>query len=235
MAKELITEKNFTWGVPVHGVLYPIAVLQPPAHTTFTIYPGTPLFLRIPVYQETTADDSGNFSLVLENFKPSEYWDINQLIEVYDLSTWEKRPIETFVQVPIEQQVPPEVSTEGKLSFTYDEATNTISGSGATPNGTVRVYYIPYRAYVRIDAEFQTPSGRTQKTLFGGSMSAFVHTDLSKEKIGFTNGVSLSRSDRLEIKVVSNTPDAKFNPFKPDGKTLVDILEVSFDADIETV
>jgi len=203
MGKIPVTREKFTWQTPTQGVLYPVATMSVPANATWRIAEGFPLTVLIPVYEEVTADAStGEFSLTPKYFIPSNYWKPEQLIYVYD------------------------VTNSTTVSFTYDSATNTVSGTTGA-GATVRVYYIPYHVELRVEAEFQTPSGRRVKSLFIGDTGQFVYTDLGRDKIRFEGGVDLHRSDKLYIKARSSDTSVKVDPLLPDG-SLVPIVKANF-------
>lgn len=225
MSKTMITEDEMNWETPVHGVMYRIAYLQPPAQHVMDIAMGEPVYLKLPVYTEVAADGSGNFSKALSKaaFLPSDYWDIDQLIEVYAYngSSWVKLSYG-------------DGSTDG--TWTFNESTNTVSGVlAAAASQTVRIYYVPHKAPVRIEVEFQTPRGKVRKTIYSGIMGQFVHTNLKRERVRFEGSASLVRSDKLEIKVKAPGDD-HFEPFKPGSTTdIVDIVDVSFYANISAI
>jgi len=197
-----ISQNNFVWQTPTQGVLYTVGYLTVPANATWRIDQGSPFLLMLPVYEETTADGSGNFSINLKKFIESNYWTANQLIYVVD------------------------VSTGNPLNFTYSNGT--VSGSGATANGTVRVYYIPFDVEIRVEARFQTPDGRKTKTIWMGDTGHFVYQDLGKDKVRFEASADLARSDQVLIKARSDDSSVKVDPYLPDGHTLVPILRTKF-------
>lgn len=202
-----IDQTKFSWQTPTQGVLYTVGYLTVPANAHWMILEGTPFTVLLPVYEEVTADASGNWSITPKKFVPSNYWSVNQLAYAVD------------------------VTTGNALSFSYDSATNTFIGSGATASGTVRFYYIPFDIELRVEAQFQTPEGRKIKTLWMGDQGHFIYLDLGKDKVRFEAGVNLVRSDRLIIKARSDDSTVKVDPFLPDGSTLVPILKVKMYVD----
>lgn len=203
MAKLPINHTKFQWQVPTQGVLYTVGWMNVPANAYWQIAKESPFTVLIPVYEEATADGSGNFSKELSHFTPSNYWAPEQLIYAYD------------------------VTNDQAVSFTYDANTNTVSGT-AGASATVRIYYIPFDMELRIEAQFQTPEGRQQRTLWSGDQGSFIYMDQAEDKVRFERGVNLQRSDKLEIKVRTEDTDVPVNPFLPDGETLVPILKVRF-------
>ena len=200
-----INQDNFSWQTPTQGVLYTVGYMTVPANASWRINEGTPFLAMIPVYEETTADGSGNFSKDLSSYIESNYWSNDQLIYVWD------------------------VTAESSLSFSY--SSGTVSGSGATANGTVRIYYIPFDVELRVEARFQTPEGRKTKTIWAGDTGHFVYQNLGKDKIRFEGSVDLTRSDQVMIKARSGNSSVKVDPLLPDGETVVPILRVKFYVD----
>lgn len=204
MARLPINQNRFSWQIPTQGVLYTVGWMNIPANAYWHIAEESPITVLIPVYEEVTADaTTGAFSKALSHFIPSKYWKVEQLIYVYDVTNGQA------------------------VSFTYDEATNTVSGT-AGAGATVRIYYIPFDMELRVEAEFQTPEGRQQRTLWSGDQGVFIYADMAREKVRFEKGVNLQRSDKLEIKVRSEDTNVPVNPFLPDGTTLVPIVRVFF-------
>ena len=216
----LITEESFEFEVPVPGIEYRIAKLNIAAGTVLRLYEGTPVILRLPVYEEVTSDGgTGSFTLTPQFFKPSYYWKPTQLIYVYDKTAGQAL---TYTS-----------GTPSAGQWTYDEGTNTVTGVAPTAGDKIRVYYIPYIAPVKIEYEMRRPdTGKTRKAIYRGVMSDFVHTDLKREKPRLEGSAVLDRRDILEIKVKSPSTNVVFNPFLPDGSTLVPIVEISMYADI---
>jgi len=200
-----INQNRFIWQTPTQGVLYTVGYLTVPANASWRVSEGIPFLAMIPVYEEVTADESGNFSKALSKYVESNYWSNEQLIYVWD------------------------VTAESSLDFTYSGGT--VSGSGATASGTVRIYYIPFDVELRVEAKFQTPEGRKTKTIWMGDTGHFIYQDLGKDKIRFEGGADLLRSDQIIIKARSDDSNVKVDPLLPDGETLVPILRVNFYVD----
>lgn len=197
-----LDQNKFIWQIPTAGVLYTVGYLAVPANANWRVSEGSPFQVLLPVYEETTADASGNWSITPKKFTSSNYWPVSQLAYAYD------------------------VNASSSLTFSYDSNTNTFSGTGATPSGTVRLYYIPFGVEMRVEAQFQTPEGRKIKTLWMGDSGEFIYKDLGKDKVRFEAGVDLIRSDRMFIKGRSDDSSVIISPFLPDGQTLVPILKV---------
>ncbi len=210
MGKIPINHKLFKWQTPTQGVLYTVGYLTVPANAIWMLHEGMPFIILLPVYEETTADAAGAFSLQPKqldgNLVKVGYWNADQLIYVYDVTN--SRPV----------------------NFTYDPDTNTVTGT-AGAGATVRVYYIPMFVEMRLEAKFQTPEGRREKTLWVGDTGTFLYRDLAKDKVRLEAGVGLIRSDQLIIKARSDDSNVIVDPFLPDGKTLVPILRVKLYAE----
>lgn len=210
MGKIPINHKLFKWQTPTQGVLYTVGYLTVPANAVWMLHEGMPFIILLPVYEETTADAAGAFSLQPKqldgNLVKVGYWNADQLIYVYDVTN--SRPV----------------------NFTYDPDTNTVTGT-AGAGATVRVYYIPMFVEMRLEAKFQTPEGRKEKTLWAGDTGTFLYRDLAKDKVRLEAGVGLIRSDQLIIKARSDDSNVIVDPFLPDGRTLVPILRVKLYAE----
>lgn len=198
-----------------------IAEFQVADGAAISVLPGGELVLRLPaLFGTVTADGStgeGSLALGAEFANPSGYWNYDDVIAVYDETAGAYLDyLGTGTSAPASN------------GWVYDPSTKTVHFKTGTGN-SVKVYAIPHTYHVKVIAEARQPGAKVVTTLWQGMNGNFTLHDLGKDPVVFRHAADLRSGDKLKVLVTSKNTSKPFNPYLPDGTTLVKIAEITMD------
>ena len=218
---DIITIDNFTVYTPVATKVDDVlAEFQVADGAEVSVLPGAELTLRLPaLFGTVTADGSGDGSLTLgaEFANPSGYWKYDDVIAVYDETAG------IYLDY-----LGTGTSAPGSDGWVYDPDNKKV-WFHTTASHDVKIYAVPHLYHVKVVAEARQPGAKVVTTLWQGMNGNFVLHDLGKDPVVFRHAADLRSGDKIKVLVTSGNSSKPFNPYLPDGTTLVKIAEISMD------
>lgn len=227
-----IDEKEFSWRIPDKTRKDIMAVKTIPAFTQYILQRGYECTLLLPAHASADFADDGagayKAEVAVKYFKFSPYWKVTDITYIiHDNGAGE------YTELTYNSSA----SSYDDLAvgeWFYDSSNKKVVAK-YNAAGTCHAYYIPARAEVEIVQKIRTPTGTTERSLMKGNISEFLLNDLSEFPVVLTSDAVLEKNHSLIIKVLPRKNAFQFDPFLPDGETLVPILQVEIQADTERI
>lgn len=198
-----------------------IAAFQVADGAEISVLQGGELVLKLPaLFGTVTADATtgqGSLALGPEFANPGTYWKYDDVIAVWDETAG------AYLSYLGAGTAPP-----ANPGWVYDPSTKTVYFT-TTPGNTVYIYAVPHIYNISVRAESRQPGGKIVTPLWQGLSGNFTLHDLARDPVTFRYSADLRSGDMIKILVTSANTNKPFNPYLPDGSTVVKITEIYMD------
>ena len=199
-----------------------IAALQVADGAAISVLQGGELVLRLPaLFGTVTADATtgqGSLALGAEFANPGSYWNYDDVIAVWDETAG------TYLNY-----LGTGTAAPASTGWVYDPDTKTVYFT-TTASDVVYIYAVPHVYNIKVRAESRQPRGKVVTPLWQGLSGNFTLHDLARDPVTFRYSADLRSGDMIKILVTSTNTSKPFNPYLPDGSTMVKITEIYMDA-----